>query len=121
MILAILTKVSLVFICMLAHELGHIVVARYYKIPVRKIGINWMGMYIQRARSKGWAEIATCLAGCAVNLALAVMFWNGRMPGMSYYFALCNAVCSVVNLLPIPHSDGKHAWEALVERVRVAG
>lgn len=93
---------------MLAHELGHILVARYYHVPVRKIGLNWMGMYIQRARTTGWPEIAVCLAGATMNLVLALAFWN-----INYWFALCSLTFGWVNLLPIAHSDGSHALEAL--------
>jgi Zn-dependent protease len=93
---------------MLAHELGHIVVARYHRIPVKKIGFNWTGMYIRRTRSTGWPEISVCMAGAAVNLTLALAFWN-----ISNWFALCNLVFGLVNLLPITHSDGSHALDAL--------
>jgi membrane-associated protease RseP (regulator of RpoE activity) len=92
---------------MFAHEIGHILVARYYHVPVRKIGINWMGMYIQRARTTGWPEISVCLAGATMNLVLAAAFWN-----INYWFALCSLTFGWVNLLPIPHSDGRHALEA---------
>jgi Zn-dependent protease len=101
-------KCTLVLTCMLAHELGHIIVARHYNVPVKKIGFNWMGMYIQRGRGSGWAEVSTCLGGPAMNMTLALLFWN-----VSYWFALCNLVFAVVNILPISNSDGTHALEAV--------
>lgn len=108
LLLSLLTKCSLVLACMLAHELGHFLVARFFYIPVRKIGFNRMGMYIQRARGTGWPEVCTCLAGAAMNLTLALLFWN-----INYWFALCNLTFAWVNLLPIPHADGRHALEAM--------
>jgi membrane-associated protease RseP (regulator of RpoE activity) len=105
---SLLLNCALVVICMLAHELGHIIVARHCNVPVKKIGFNWTGMYIQRARSTGWAEVSTCLAGAAMNMSLALLFWN-----VSYWFALCNLIFAVVNVLPIPNSDGTHALEAV--------
>lgn len=105
---SLIFKCALVLLCMLAHELGHILVARHFHVPVRKIGFSWMGMYIRRARTTGWPEISVCLAGAAMNLLLALAFWN-----VSYWFALCNLVFGVVNLLPITNSDGSHALAAL--------
>lgn len=113
LVLSLLFKCLLVALTMLAHELGHVLAARWYRIPVRKIGFNRMGIYIQRARGTGWPEVATCLAGAAMNLVLALLFWNARGPGWSYWFALCNLIYAIVNLLPIRHSDGTHALEAL--------
>lgn len=108
LLLSMLWKCALMLLCMLAHELGHVVVARYNHVPIRKIGFNWMGMYIQRARSTGWAEISVCMAGAAANLILAAAFWNANN-----WFALCNLFVGLVNVLPITHSDGSHALAAL--------
>jgi Zn-dependent protease len=102
------SKCLLVLFCMLGHELGHILVARYFHVSVKKIGFNWMGMYIQRARTVGWPEISVCMAGAAMNLTLALLFWN-----INNWFALCNLIFGLVNILPISHSDGSHAWEAV--------
>lgn len=101
-------KWMLVLICVLAHEVGHILVAGFYRVPVKKIGLNWTGIYIQRSRSVGWPEIATCLGGAAMNFAFAIAFWNSN-----HWFALCNLIFALVNLLPISHSDGTHALEAI--------
>jgi Zn-dependent protease len=108
LLLSVLLKCALILVCMLAHEIGHILVARYNHVPVRKIGLNWMGMYIQRARTTGWPEVSVCLAGAIMNLVLALAFWN-----INYWFALCSLTFGWVNLLPIPNSDGRHALDAL--------
>ena len=92
----------------LAHEIGHILVALIFGIPVKKLGLNCTGIYLQRERGLGWAEVSACLAGPAMNMTLALLFWN-----TIYWFALCNLVFSVVNLLPIKNSDGSHAMEAI--------
>ncbi|HEX5235982.1 MAG TPA: M50 family metallopeptidase [Silvibacterium sp.] len=107
LLLSLMFKCVLILLCMVTHEIGHILVARYYHVPVKKIGLNWMGMYIQRARTTGWPEISTCLAGATMNLVLAIVFWN-ILP----WFALCSLTFAWVNILPIPHSDGQHALEA---------
>jgi Zn-dependent protease len=107
LVVSLVSKCTLILLCMLAHELGHILVARFYHVPVKKIGFNRFGMYIQRSRVAGWPEIATCLAGAAMNLTLAVLFWN-----VDNWFALCNFTFALVNCLPITNSDGSHALDA---------
>jgi Zn-dependent protease len=107
-VLPLLWSVLLIVLCMVCHECGHILAARFHHVPVHKIGVNWMGMYIQRARTSGWPEVTVCIAGAAMNLALAAAFWN-----VNHWFALCNLTFGWVNLLPIPHSDGSHALEAI--------
>ncbi len=106
-ILSLISKCALVLACMVLHELGHILVAHYYHVPIKKIGFSKLGMYIQRTRSAGWPEVATCLGGPAMNLVLTVAFWH-----VNGWFALCNLTFAGVNLLPLAHSDGSHAWEA---------
>jgi len=104
----LLINCTLVLLCMALHELGHVFAAFFYRVPVRKIGISRMGMYIRRARTTGWPEVSICLAGAAMNFLLAVMFWN-----TGHWFALCNLTFALVNILPITHSDGSHALDAL--------
>ena len=104
----LLLNCGLVVLCMACHEVGHILVAHFHHVEVKKIGFSWMGMYIQRARTSGWPEVSVCIAGAMMNLALAVAFWQ-----VNGWFALCNLTFAWVNLLPIPHSDGSHALEAI--------
>lgn len=104
----LLLNCALVVLCMVCHELGHFLVARFHHVQVKKIGIRWMGMYIQRERTAGWPEVSVCIAGATMNLALAIAFWN-----VNGWFALCNLTFAWVNLLPIPNSDGSHALEAI--------
>lgn len=99
---------ALILIALIAHELGHVLVARLFGVPVKKFGISWTGPYVRRARTTGWREVAVCLAGATVNLLMALAFWN-----ISHWFALFNLTAGVVNLLPITNSDGSHALEAL--------
>ncbi len=107
-ILSLIFMCGLALLCMALHELGHILVARFYYVEVKKIGFGKLGMYIQRARTTGWPEVAICLAGAAMNLMLAIAFWN-----VNHWFALCNLTFAWVNILPITNSDGSHAWDAL--------
>ena len=104
----VLFNCLLVLLCMACHEVGHILMASLHGVSVKKIGLSWMGMYIQRERTSGWAEVSICVAGAAMNLALAAAFWN-----TNHWFAICNLTFGWVNLLPISRSDGSHALEAL--------
>lgn len=119
----ILLQLSLdALIAVLGHELGHVLVARLCGVRIKQVGFGRRGVYVRRARTTGWPEISICLAGAAANLLFAVVFRhvNGC--------ALCNVVFAIVNLLPIPNSDGSHAleelqamrWKRFVDRVRRA-
>lgn len=97
-----------ILLTMAAHEMGHIIAATWYGITIRKVSIGWLGIYVLRTRARGWPEVSICLAGIVVNTILAVVFWH-----CCHFFALANFTFAWVNLMPIPHSDGRHALEAL--------
>ena len=100
----------LIVLALLAHELGHALVAHFFGVHVKEFGIRWTGPYVRRARTTGWREFVICIAGATVNLVLAAAFWK-----LSHWFALFNLTVGIVNLLPISHSDGTHALEAFRE------
>jgi Zn-dependent protease len=104
---SLMVKCTLVLLCMAGHELGHVLAAGFFRVPVKKMGFNRLGIYIRRSRTVGWPEVSICLAGAGMNLMLALVFWN-----TSTWFALCNLTFGWVNLLPLPRSDGSHALEA---------
>lgn len=108
-------KCALALAAVMAHELGHIAAARAFGVRVKQIGVGWRGFFIRRARTTGWAEAAICATGAGANLALALAFWH-----LAPWFALANFIIGVVNLLPIAHSDGGHAIEALTTMRAVA-
>ena len=99
---------ALIAIALIAHELGHYIVAGVFGVQIKEFGIRWTGPYVRRARTTGWREIAICLAGASVNLIFAAGLWK-----VDRWFALFNLTVGLVNILPISHSDGTHALEAL--------
>lgn len=116
LLLGLLLKVAMVALAMVLHECGHLLAAARYGVRVKRLGVNWMGCCLTRERSQGWPEIAICVAGPAMNLLLAALFWQ-----TSHWFALANLSFGWVNLLPLPHSDGRHAWglmRAMTRRVQ---
>ncbi|HTW45006.1 MAG TPA: M50 family metallopeptidase [Acidobacteriaceae bacterium] len=105
---ALILDCALIVLALTAHELGHALVARMFDVPVKEFGLSWTGPYVRRARATGWREVVICLAGATVNLILAAALWK-----IDHWFALFNLTVGVVNLLPITHSDGSHALDAL--------
>ncbi len=105
---ALILDCALILIALIAHELGHVFVANLFHVPVKEVGIRWTGPYVRRARTAGWREAAICVAGATVNLLFAAVLWH-----TDRWFALFNLTVAVVNLLPVSHSDGSHALEAL--------
>jgi Zn-dependent protease len=99
---------ALIVIALVAHEYGHALVARLFGVEVKEFGVRWTGPYVRRARTTGWREVAICIAGATVNLILAAALWK-----VDRWFALFNLTVGLVNLLPVSHSDGTHALEAL--------
>jgi Zn-dependent protease len=90
---------------LLLHEVGHILGATALKVPVREFGISVHGAYIVRARSlRGRDDALISLAGPVMNLVL--IFPSLFLPHIGIQIAFCNLTLCVLNLLPIPSSDG---------------
>ncbi len=70
-----LVFVSLVFVCVLLHELGHAYMAVHYGIRVHDVTLSVIGGVARMGRMPvdPRAEAAIALAGPAVNVALAVL------------------------------------------------
>jgi Zn-dependent protease len=100
-----------------AHELGHAVVARRFGIEIRGIELHLLGGVAKMARMPKTArdEILIAVAGPAVSFALA-----GAGMGLSYglsfqpllYFGYLNLVLGVFNLLPALPMDGGRVLRA---------
>jgi Zn-dependent protease len=86
---------------MFFHECGHIAVALFCGVKIKKVGLSWMGLYTVREAGPRWANLCVSFAGPAANFALAFALRN-MLPG----FAWINLVAALFNLLPIPNSDG---------------
>ena len=97
------------------HEAAHVAVALANGLAVRRIGFSWIGPYVVRERSQSAAvNAAVSLAGPAVNLALAFVFWF-----IAPQFAQVNLELAIISGFPwFPASDGKAALRALRGRLR---
>jgi Zn-dependent protease len=95
----------LVIASLLLHEVGHILAAVALGVPVREFGLCWRGAFTRRAYSgRRPTEILISFAGPLTNLFLAFPLYY--LPVIGNQLALCNLMLCIVNLLPIPSSDG---------------
>jgi Zn-dependent protease len=114
----------LLFASVLLHELGHSAVAKYYKIPVRKItlflfgGVAEIGSEPPTAR----AEFLIAAAGPLVSFALAALFGMAQtmlgamapLLALAQYLALINGSLALFNLVPGFPLDGGRLFRAVV-------
>lgn len=90
---------------LLLHEIGHMIVATLLKVPVREFGLRLGGAYVRRAYAlRRRDEILIAASGPMMNLLIVVPLFF--VPRVGLQLAMCNLVLGVVNLLPLPHSDG---------------
>lgn len=126
--------ISLLFVCVLLHELGHVYMARRYGIPTRDITLLPIGgvASLERLPEKPSQEIAVALAGPAVNVVIAlVLFALLGLQGVSVdlksfaeferanmslltQLAIANAALVVFNLIPAFPMDGGRVLRAVL-------
>jgi Zn-dependent protease len=120
---------ALLFLSLLAHELGHALVGRREGIGVRGITLTLFGghtQFVSEPASAG-AELRVSAIGPFTNFVLAGVFWagaqllEGSLDGLMLliaelliYLALINLTLAVVNMLPGAPLDGGAVLEALL-------
>ncbi len=114
----------MLFVSVLLHELGHSVVALYYKIPVRSITLFLFGGVAQIGAEppSAVAEFFIAIAGPLVSLALAVLFYAAQplvtgiepLLGLAKYLAYINMALVLFNLIPGYPLDGGRVFRAIV-------
>jgi Zn-dependent protease/CBS domain-containing protein len=122
-IMGAVTAVML-FVSVLLHELGHSVVARRYKIPVRQITLFIFGgvSQIEAEAATPGADFRIAVAGPLVSLALAGLFTilqpavAGVSPllALARYLAYINLALAFFNLIPGFPLDGGRGLRAIV-------
>jgi Zn-dependent protease len=104
----------LLLVCLLLHELGHVVVALVTRTPVHAIGIGMKGSYVRRkAASSPAIEVCIAATGPLVNVALAILLWGRSDIGR--WLAEMNAVLAISNLIPVAGSDGQRILKSIRE------
>ena len=120
---------ALLFLSLLAHEMGHALVGRREGIGVRGITLTLLGGHTQFVTepSTAGAELRVSAVGPATNAVLAGLFWaggqmldgsvGGLAPLLGELFLLLagvNVVLAAVNMLPGAPLDGGAVLEALL-------
>ena len=118
----------LLFICVLLHELGHALVAKFHGIPVAGITLFFFGGVAQLAgeSKRPLVELSVTLAGPLISGVLAgACFWLSRaLPAQTplelvaaaivSYLAMINTAILVFNLLPGFPLDGGRILRAVL-------
>lgn len=121
----------LLFGSLLAHELGHAIVARRRGLPVIRISLFILGGMVEVDIDRGSAkdELLMALAGPGASLLLGVLFaaiWLGGdrlalllhsqlalgLGAIAAYLACCNLLMAAFNLLPAFPLDGGRVLRA---------
>ncbi|MBL8906833.1 MAG: site-2 protease family protein, partial [Rhizobiales bacterium] len=121
-----------VFACVLAHEFGHVLMARHYGIQTRDITLLPIGgvANIEKMPDRPGQELLIAVAGPAVNVAivlilvavLGVRIGGGSIDtpagwealGFLQRLAIVNAMLVLFNLLPAFPMDGGRVLRALL-------
>jgi stage IV sporulation protein FB len=120
-----------IFACVLAHEFGHILVARHFGIGTRDITLLPIGgvASIERMPEKPGQELLIALAGPAVNVVIALILFALHGAGGSINIAgalenhdvdlitrlaSVNVVLVIFNLIPAFPMDGGRVLRALL-------
>jgi Zn-dependent protease len=96
---------ALLLASLLLHEAGHMLAAALLKVPVREFGLELRGTYVRRAHAtRRRDEILIAASGPLMNFLLVVPLLF--VPRLGPQLATCNLLLGVINLLPLPSSDG---------------
>ncbi len=112
------------FMCILLHEVGHSVVALWYRIRVRGITLFMFGgvAQIEGQSPNAGAEFLIAIAGPLVNLILAFIGYkslplfsdSAPLVALIKYLAYINLALALFNLIPGYPLDGGRVFRALV-------
>lgn len=92
---------------LLLHEFGHMSVATLLGVPVREFGLRFAGAYNRRAyATRRRDEILISAAGPMANIVLSIPVYF-FLPVFGHQLAFCNLLLGIINLLPLPSSDGQ--------------
>lgn len=126
---AIALSTSLLFFgSILAHELGHSVVALHYGIKVKSITLFVLGgvAQIERDPPRPGIEFLIAIAGPVVSALLGVVILgvyflagdsNESVGAMSLYLGRINIFVAVLNMIPAFPLDGGRVFRAFIWRV----
>jgi Zn-dependent protease len=118
------------FVSILAHELGHSVVARRFDMPVRSITLFIFGGVAELSREppSAKAEFFVAIAGPIVSVLVAVAGYamaivgEARLAvpivGVLWYLGIINGVIVAFNMIPAFPLDGGRVLRSILWHVR---
>lgn len=116
-----------VFACILAHEFGHILVARSYGIVTRSINLSPLGgiAFLDSYPERPGARALIALGGPAVSVVLALVFFVWSILGYGEEglhtlvgkLFIVNTIIVLFNMLPIYPMDGGQVLNAAVTKI----
>ncbi len=126
-----LAFIVLIFVCVVAHEFGHVLMARRFGAKTRDVTLFPIGgvANMERVPENPSQEILVALAGPLVNLviALGLMLWLGNslteqdfnsignsQASLALRIAAANLILMTFNLLPAFPMDGGRVLRALL-------
>lgn len=119
---------SLLFLCVLLHEFGHIVAARRYGVKTPDVTLLPIGgvARLERIPEEPRQELIIALAGPAVNIAIVALLWPfaGQMAGaeqmtnpsqgIAQRLMAANLLLAGFNMIPAFPMDGGRALRAIL-------
>ncbi|MDI1248263.1 MAG: site-2 protease family protein [Lacunisphaera sp.] len=122
--------ISLFFVCVILHELGHSLTARRYGVRTARILLLPIGgmAELEQIPRKPSAELLITVAGPAVNFVLVALLlpfaWHGIFSeeevalyspaGLAIQLCIANLIMGVFNLVPVFPMDGGRIFRALL-------
>lgn len=117
----------LLYLSVLIHELGHVMVARAYGMPVRRVTLHLLGgvSELEGQMPTPGREFLVSIAGPLLSLALGALGWvalisldpSGAARVLLVQLTAANLLVGVFNLLPGLPLDGGRVVRAAVWRV----
>ncbi|HEX8037265.1 MAG TPA: site-2 protease family protein [Ktedonobacterales bacterium] len=118
----------LLFASVIAHELGHSLVARRFGVPVKDITLYIFGgvSSLEREPKTPGAEFLIAVVGPVVSLVLGAVFWLLSLPLRGFsplsfsilgYLGVANITLGIFNLLPGFPLDGGRVLRAILWKV----
>lgn len=115
------------FFCVLLHELGHAMVAKYYGLPISQITLFIFGgmAEIKKEPPSPKIELYVSLAGPLVSVFLAIFLmaltilgehqaWPLAVVAVTRYLATINAIIVLFNMIPAFPLDGGRVLRAIL-------
>src|SRR6056297_2812322 len=118
------------FASILAHELGHAVVARRFELPMRGITLFIFGGVAEMTREppSAKAEFFVAIAGPIVSIIIAILcavlavagstVLPPAVDGVVWYLAMINAIVVAFNLIPAFPLDGGRVLRSILWHIK---